>query len=45
MIVEVKDSRKKPSARRLTGPQSDFQALGWPVIMVDSPEAAVAALR
>ncbi len=45
LLVEVKDGGKAPSARRLTPAQVAWKAKGWPVIVVDSVEGAIAALR
>ena len=48
-VVEVKDGRKVPSARRLTEAEAKWHEraafLGLPVSVVESPEDAVQLLR
>ena len=46
-FVEVKDGAKVPSARKKTGKQEKFfdDFPGWPVSLVDGPEAAVRHLE
>lgn len=47
MFMEVKDGNKPPSARKTTALQDRFfaWATGLPIALVDSPEAALRALR
>jgi len=40
-LVEVKDGKKRPSKRALTGPQKDFHAV-WPVTRVESVDDVMA---
>lgn len=45
VLMEVKDGKKSPSARSLTAAQRHYQALGWPVTVVNNVDDALAALR
>lgn len=45
LLIEVKNGAKSPSRRRLTKAQVDWHALGWPVVVVETVEGAVQALR
>lgn len=45
LILEVKNGAKSPSRRTLTQTQKDWQALGWPVTVVNSVDDALAALN
>lgn len=44
LLVEVKDGRKPPSARKLTPDELAFRDLGWPVHVVESVEQALQLL-
>lgn len=47
MLMEVKDGDKPKSAQKLTPAQQDWHAKwsGYPIALVDGPEAALRALR
>ena len=46
VLIEVKDGNRPPSRRKKTSAQEEFfkRWAGYPVVLVDSPEAALRAL-
>jgi len=44
MLMEVKDGSKPPGAQKLTPEQAKFHSY-WPVVVVNSVDAALAAVR